>query len=58
MDFTKLNLFKKFNDSMPIGLSSLGLKRKNKKSCINKQKKNKGIYPCFFKIDRVFPVAN
>ena len=52
MEFTKMNLFKKFKDSMPIGLSSLGLTRKTKLV-----KKNKNGYPKFFRFDKVSPVA-
>ncbi|MCR5261142.1 MAG: hypothetical protein K6C94_04825 [Candidatus Gastranaerophilales bacterium] len=55
MDFSKLNLFKKFKDTMPIGLSSLGLKRKPK---ARKQIRNKNGYPNFFVFDRVAPVTN
>lgn len=51
MQLTKLNLFQKCKDKMPIGLSSLGLKKKPKKIKSN-------IYPNFFKLGKVSPVAN
>ncbi len=55
MQFPKLNFFKKFNETMPIGLCALGLKRKNKKSAKNNGKK---IVPNFFRFGKVTPVAN
>jgi len=56
MDFLKLNLLKKIKDTMPIGLSSLGLRRRNLK--VKKQIRNKNGYPNFFVFDRVAPAAN
>ena len=55
MQFPILNLFQKFNETTPIGLSSMGITKKNKKLV---KKKNKTILPSFFKFDRISPVAN
>lgn len=50
MEFEKENLFKKLQNSMPIGLAAMGLSRKSQK------KSNKRtIYPTFFKFDKVSP---
>ncbi len=56
MDFVKSNLFKKLQDEMPIGLTSLGLKRQK----VKQPKKNilKDLtYPNFFALGRVMPAA-
>lgn len=57
MDLTKMNFFKKMNETMPIGLSSLGLKRK-KTNKANKTQKIANAYPRFFRFDKVTPIAN
>jgi len=49
MELVKMNFFKKFQDDMPIGLCSLGLKKEKK--CIEKFKKIK-FYPNFFNISK------
>jgi len=56
MEFPKLNLFKKLNDTMPIGLAALGLQKSNLKKSAKKRKKT-GVYPSFFKFDKITPVA-
>ena len=52
MEFAKLNFFKKFNETQPIGLCSLGLQKKE-----STKKAKKKIYPKFFKLDAVTPIA-
>lgn len=56
MDFAKTNLFKKFQDEIPIGLCALGLKRVKQKSK-KKSAKKASVYPKFFAIDRISPVG-
>lgn len=54
MELAKTDLFKKFQNEIPIGLSALGLK---KKKTNGSKLKMKG-YPNFFHINKVSPVAN
>lgn len=56
MDFAKTNLFKKFQDEIPVGLCALGLKRVKQKSK-KKSAKKASVYPKFFAIDRISPVG-
>ena len=53
MELVKMNLFKKFNQEMPIGLCSLGLKKENKKENFIKEIKE---YPNFFSFVKSLPV--
>lgn len=52
MEFEKSNLFKKLQNSMPIGLASMGLSRKPQK-----KSDKRTVYPTFFKFDRVTPIG-
>ena len=56
MEFEKSNLFKKLQNSMPIGLAAMGLSRKSQ--CDSQKKSNKRkVYPTCFKFDKVAPVG-
>lgn len=53
MELVKMNFFKKFNDEMPIGLCSLGLKNLKKESKKNKEIK---VSPNFFTFVKNMPL--